>query len=759
MTTIGYRFVVASAVPAYARSDTGSGRCRIPSALFESLGLRLGSCVIWAVGDERKVLCTAWPDTAISLGDNEVCIDATVFLSSPASESYCSIPSSGTCRFVKSIIARVGSSVHASLPGVVKPKISLAMLHGLPLAPSCIVLANPSFGRSQSVLITRTQPGEACVAGFGTLVVNVPCPPKPRLAQAAPPRCCTSVVLDLVQTIVLPVLHIPPAQQCHGVLLLGPPGVGKTFAVRALQRAVRSWCCVKVREVSISELLVSEDLPARLAALLDASCSGGADASEEEEEQEEEQSDDGVVMKFTRAGVEDTSPVTQSQAHTLEQAQLQKRPVLHLFVLDEVDLLGSMGPRQSDVQATLVQLLCEWLDAQGRLHSPKRGESAPTNNVCIIASTNHTSQVDKRLRRGGRLERELEVHVSSHDRKVLLTGLVAHALGGMASAQHVASAAAETIALRTGGYVAADLNALVTEALQAPPSLSLDHDISTNVDGEEVPNQLIAVVVNQLSRAMQIVRPSALRGATVALPNLSYDDVVGLDEPKRALRRVLSFCSSDPNVLRRAERLGLTSAGGVLLYGPPGNSKTRLVMAVASAHALPVISLSAADIYSPYVGDAEAEVRRAFRLARQSAPCVLFLDEMDAIVTDRSDGAGGEGASVEARVLATLLTEMDGIDGKHGVVVLGATNRVECIDAALVRKGRFHHLLFVPPPDATTAELLLRYFAAKSPALSANRIEELLAAMPVGLSGAEIENYVREECMNQIREKLIRIQK
>jgi SpoVK/Ycf46/Vps4 family AAA+-type ATPase len=174
-------------------------------------------------------------------------------------------------------------------------------------------------------------------------------------------------------------------------------------------------------------------------------------------------------------------------------------------------------------------------------------------------------------------------------------------------------------------------------------------------------------------------------------------------------------------------------------------------MAVASHHKLPVISLSAADVYSPYVGDAEAEIRKAFRIARQASPCVLFIDELDALVTNRGISEGN--SDVESRVLATFLTEMDGIDGKsNGVIVIGATNRLESIDAAMIRKGRFYQLLKVPSPSLEDQENILRYFAQKS-SLSIEDINNLLPFLKAGISGAEIENLVKEETlkvMNQI---------
>jgi len=339
--------------------------------------------------------------------------------------------------------------------------------------------------------------------------------------------------------------------------------------------------------------------------------------------------------------------------------------------------------------------------------------------------------------------------------------------------ESVCARLSEKIAMQTGGYVAADLSALVQaiytdletnknylSVQPAPPAVDFSDA------GEDA---IVSIVMNSYHKVAKSVTPSCLRGAAISLPNLSYDDVIGYDTVKKSLQRVLCFARPEQQLL--SARFGLhASPGGVLLYGPPGNSKTRLASAAAAHHGLPMISLSAADIYSPYVGDAEAEVRRAFQLARQAAPCVLFIDELDSIVTNRDSGGGGgsSSASVEGRVLATLLTEMDGIQntvsmeysGKDsedsgvrnssgGVIVLGATNRLDFIDAALIRKGRFHHVLHVPPPDPDERLQLLLYFAAKCH-LDDSVVMELTDRLRDGMSGAEVENLCREATLKSL---------
>jgi SpoVK/Ycf46/Vps4 family AAA+-type ATPase len=451
---------------------------------------------------------------------------------------------------------------------------------------------------------------------------------------------------------------------------------------------------------------------------------------------------------------------------------------------------------------------------------------------CMVGTSNRAGAIDASLRRGGRMEYEIAVANTQQDRRQLLQVLLETSadvffplrtqtassnssssnaeierplapddddnvsaeedslhktqlpqqqqLRGELSSISISisdrraalvDSAASKIAMQTGGYVAADLSALVRTMLRLKQEQEQEQeeaaektrdaerttqlsqrsnqesgtDISNSNDNNNniskiSDNLLLEKVLKLFHAAAKTATPSCLRGASVSLPQLRYSDVIGYEPVKRSLQRIMSF--ADPALQALAARFGLNaSPGGVLLHGPPGNAKTRLVSAAAAHHGLPMITLSAADIYSPYVGDAEAEIRRAFQLARQAAPCVLFIDELDSIVTNRDGGGSGSGgsstASVEGRVLATLLTEMDGIittasteyaiavansgststskrsnnDSKEdvsgedeeeedgaatahrkvgnssgGVIVLGATNRLDFIDAALIRK-------------------------------------------------------------------------
>ena len=440
-------------------------------------------------------------------------------------------------------------------------------------------------------------------------------------------------------------------------------------------------------------------------------------------------------------------------------------PVVHIVMLDEVDALGSGGSPDAtnDLQHAIKKLICNWMDSE----AVKRFQLTTFHffPTIVIATTNMRSDVDPCFCRGGRLEKEIDISESSvADREKILSELLQsslpailgidqssfnkHGVGKSGLVDFVTSLS-EELALMTGGYVAADLSMLLSEIIL---SCSLPEALS---DGKNLPiltsiyDEVKAVVISAAHSAKKRVLPSCLRGISIELPNLTMNDVIGYPEVKKNLSRVLSF--SNASCREKLIKFGQgTQLGGVLLYGPPGNSKTRLVQAAAAVNGLPVISLSSADVYSAYVGDSEAEIRRVFNLARQSHPCVLFMDEIDALVTNRQ----GESSSsnVESRVLSTLLNEMDGIGGgRNGVFVIAATNRIESIDSALLRKGRFHHLLHVPFPSMEEKEQLLRYFGGRF-GLDIDNMNKIAPMLNrENLSGADIENFCREEGMSKIR--------
>jgi SpoVK/Ycf46/Vps4 family AAA+-type ATPase len=325
------------------------------------------------------------------------------------------------------------------------------------------------------------------------------------------------------------------------------------------------------------------------------------------------------------------------------------------------------------------------------------------------------------------------------------------------------------IAQECVGYVPADLAALIRKA-------ELLHSRDT-IEGSKVlnseQNQQQSTFLGYVRQAMSLVGASALRDAAIKTPpKITWDDIAG--DPggaKTTLRQAIEW----PRTRRAAYlALNLSPPRGILLYGPPGCAKTTLARAAAGAMGVSFMSLEPADVYaSSYVGDAESIIRRAFSLARSAAPCILFFDEIDSILsTNNSDNGGGEGhglsrgtsSSAEARVLSTFLNEMDGVDGswKDGVLVLGATNRPWTIDAALLRPGRFDKIIYVPPPDYEGRKSILSLQCQNWNLSNDNNIDiDLLASdlYSKNMTGAEIVGACHEAAMIAFHEAINNQQK
>mmetsp|Transcript_25804 Transcript_25804/g.66464 ORF Transcript_25804/g.66464 Transcript_25804/m.66464 type:complete len:815 (+) Transcript_25804:517-2961(+) len=435
-------------------------------------------------------------------------------------------------------------------------------------------------------------------------------------------------------------------------------------------------------------------------------------------------------------------------------------------------LSGSTGGA-GDSAARLVTVLLTLMDGAGG--------AGPGDGVVVIAATNRPNALDSALRRPGRFERELEVGVPGPQARAD----VLRARLQLVPRHSLQDADIEALANAAHGYVGADLAALVNEATlvalrrvvatQQQQQLQLQGAEQPELDGAEVqtkrrqgeagghaaggnsapsePDLLpptegahnaacdplaLCVTKADFATAEARVRPSALRELAVEVPRVGWADVGGLDNVKQRLREAVEWPFRVPNAL---SRVGAQAPRGVLLYGPPGCSKTLLARAVACEAKLNFLAIKGGELYSKYVGESERAIAALFARARATAPCIIFFDEIDGLAGTRSDdGAGGH---VGDRVMAQLLSEMDGLQDRLGVVVLAATNRPDCVDAALLRPGRFDRLLHVPPPDARGRMEILRVKLQKTPVAADVDVAQL-ADRTDGYTGADLGALVRE---------------
>jgi len=259
------------------------------------------------------------------------------------------------------------------------------------------------------------------------------------------------------------------------------------------------------------------------------------------------------------------------------------------------------------------------------------------------------------------------------------------------------------------------------------------------------------VTADDFASAAERVRATVVRGVAAELPPTTWDDVGGLDEVKRRLQHAVEWPIKHAGAFAR---LGLAPPRGILLHGPPGCAKTTMARAAATASGATVITLTAADVFSKYVGEGERTLRAAFARARRAAPAILLLDEIDGMVGSRSGGGGGGAGDVGARVLSVLLTEMDGLEPAGGsVLVVATTNRPGAMDAALMRPGRLDLVLYVPPPDARGRAAALRVHARGVPMAAAVDFDDV-AARTERFTGAELRGVVREAALAALRENM-----
>jgi transitional endoplasmic reticulum ATPase len=406
-----------------------------------------------------------------------------------------------------------------------------------------------------------------------------------------------------------------------------------------------------------------------------------------------------------------------------------------IIFLDEIDAIAPQRERVvGDVEKRIVAQLLALMDGLNQ-----------RRNVIVIAATNIPNALDPALRRPGRFDRELAIPIP--DRSGRLEMLEIHSRG----MPLCADVALGHLADITHGFVGADLEALCREAAM----LSLrrfmpDVDLAAGHFSYELLAKL-EVRMEDFLAALCEVEPSAIREVFVEVPDVRWDDVGGLDSLKQRLKECVEWPLKYGELFAQAR---IAPARGVLLVGPPGCGKTLAAKALANESSVNFLSVKGPELLSKYVGESERALRDVFRKARQAAPAILFFDEIDALASTR--GAGWSSDAVAERVLSQFLTELDGIEELKGVLVLGATNRLDRLDPALLRPGRFDEIIQIAPPDRAGREDILKVHLRDKP-LAPEVVIDGLAARTDGWSGAELASLCRRAGLNAVRRAVVKL--
>lgn len=400
-----------------------------------------------------------------------------------------------------------------------------------------------------------------------------------------------------------------------------------------------------------------------------------------------------------------------------------------IIFIDEIDSIAPKREEVSgDVEKRVVSQLLTLMDGIS-----SRGK------LVVIGATNRPNAIDPALRRPGRFDREIEIGIP--DEKGRLDILMIHTRE-MPLTEDVDLA---SIARVTHGFVGADLEALSKEAAMRSLRRILPE---INLEQPNIPIEILSkikVTKQDFDEALRDVQPSAMREVLVQRPNVKWQDIGGLQKVKEELAEAIEWPLKHGELFVQAD---VKPPKGILLHGPPGTGKTMIAKAVAATSEANFISIKGPELISKWVGESEKGVREVFRKARQAAPCVVFFDELDAIAPRR----GSEGdAHVTERVISQMLTEMDGLEDLKGVVVIGATNRPDIIDEALLRPGRFDRILEVPPPDKEARKQIFEIHMKKKPLDSDVKLDKLVE-LTESMTGADIAAIVNAAAMTAIKE-------
>ncbi len=400
-----------------------------------------------------------------------------------------------------------------------------------------------------------------------------------------------------------------------------------------------------------------------------------------------------------------------------------------IIFIDEID---SIAPKRDEVSGEVEKrIVSQLLTLMDGMKS--RGK------VVVIAATNRPDSIDPALRRPGRFDREIEIGIPDVEGRFDILSIHTR---GMPIDENVDL---KQISKITHGFVGADLEILSKEAAMRSlrrilPEIDLDEE---KVSSEIL--QKIQITSEDFRDALKEVKPSALREVQVQIPNVSWNDVGGLDQLKEELREAVEW----PIKYKEAfDYVNVETPKGILLHGPPGTGKTLIAKALATMTESNFISIKGPELLSKWVGESEKGVREIFRKARQAAPCIIFLDEIDALVPRRS--SGGSGSHVTENVVSQILTEIDGLEELNNVLIIGATNRLDIVDEALLRPGRFDRIIEVSNPDTKGRQHIFEIHTKKKPLASDVNITKLVE-MTDDFSGAEISAVANRAAITALK--------
>lgn len=525
-----------------------------------------------------------------------------------------------------------------------------------------------------------------------------------------------AVLDELKMEVIVPLYHpeLPRSlgvRPMAGILLHGPPGCGKT----KLAHAIANETGVPFYKISATELV-----------------SGISGASEE-----------NIRELFSKA----------------------YRTAPSIVFIDEIDAIASKRENlQREMERRIVTQLMTCMDESHRVAKPDDGSKNTDSKpgyVLVIGATNRPDAVDPALRRPGRFDREISLGVPDENARIQILSVLTQNLKLEGDFDLV------KISRSTPGFVGADLAALVNKAGNLAMKRIIDGrklqlsiettDIEQNEDWWRkawTPEEMekLSITMSDFEVAAKLVQPSSRREGFSSIPNVKWEDVGGLDLLRREFDRYIVRRIKYPD---EYEEYGVDLETGFLLYGPPGCGKTLIAKAVANEAGANFIHIKGPELLNKYVGESELAVRTIFSRARTCSPCILFFDEVDALTTKR----GKEGGWVVERLLNQLLIELDGADQRKGVYVIGATNRPEVMDQAVLRPGRFGKLLYVPLPNQDERGLILKALARKKPLdtdvdlISIGRSEAC-----ANLSGADLSALMNEAAMAAVEEKFSKIE-